>query len=456
MPIIGKPVEILKNQDNIFTLDKVALGNESKVSSDPYFSDQANWKKVFVAYLTDVGNQVEFVDFDATLGSPTGNFRVSDKARDLWQVDALIIQDFDGGYLRFERSELTTAEFDVDFGAVAPPPAAGYFSNDFDTGLAAYEGYSSNGATQSGPESLLGTLILNDDVSGNMSYIFRVHDDVASTLGYVEGNTNEPFIVVDDLSTGIDINFDVTSLQNGPLDAKVRVQDDLFSTGAPSGATIPITGTGNYTVSITKNLMEINSATVIQEIKLEFTGGTGFSQITIDNVTITADQTSGNILEQNVVAPAVRDAGADLGLDNQNYTQTFSHNTNFSIEQVQLHMDIFANTGATPRTATIEARILDTDQITILGSKQKVVDVVPGNTQASWQAFKFDTPITGLLSGATYTIELVAISGFSGSASITSRLEVTYNNPGTYANGDLRVSGPIIGDCAFRVIGTEV
>jgi hypothetical protein len=125
MPIIGKPVEILKNQDNIFTLDKVALGNESKVSSDPYFSDQANWKKVFVAYLTDVGNQVEFVDFDATLGSPTGNFRVSDKARDLWQVDALIIQDFDGGYLRFERSELTTAEFDVDFGA-GPAPSFQY------------------------------------------------------------------------------------------------------------------------------------------------------------------------------------------------------------------------------------------------------------------------------------------------------------------------------------------
>lgn len=454
MPIIGKPVEILKNQDNIFTLDKVALGNESKVSSDPYFSDQANWKKVFVAYLTDVGNQVEFVDFDATLGSPTGNFRVSDKARDLWQVDALIIQDFDGGYLRFERSELTTAEFDVDFGAVAPPPAAGYFTNDFSVGLASYE-QSITGGTVSG-----GTLTLNDDGSGNMLYEFFVHDNVFSSAGYVESNTSKPLIIVDDLVSGIDLSFDVVTFNDagaGNLSVKLTVFDNLFPTlGAPAIGSA-LVGTGAYTISVTKSLMQSNSVTSISRIELEISGGTGSSSVEIDNLVITADQTSGDIIEQNVVAGAITDPGADLGLDNQSYTQTFSHNTNFSIEQVQLNMYIFATSGGAARTATIEARILDTDQITILGSKQKVVDVVPGNTGPSWQAFKFDTPITGLLSGATYTIELVTISGFTGTATTTSTLEVTYNNSNTYANGDLSVlSGPSIGDCAFRIIGTEV
>jgi hypothetical protein len=458
MSIISKPGTILKDQDNIFGLNKATLAGETKVSTDPYFSDQANWNRVIVAYLTDVGNQVEFVSFDATLGSPTANFRVSAKARDLWQVDALIIKDFDGGYLRFERDELTTADFDVDF-AAAPPVMTGYFSNDFDIGLSSYEGYY-NGSTGSGPESLSGTLFLNDDASGNMSYTLRVHDDVSTISGYVESDTSKPLIIVDDLVTGVEINFDITTYTPGGagnLPVGVRVRDDLFSTASAFTSGVFITGTGNYTVSVSKTLMELNNVTSISEIVLEISGGSTFSQVGLDNVVITADQTSGDIIEQNVVVGAIRSGAAAASLDGETFNQTFSHNANFTIEQVQLHMNIYATLGGDSRAATVLMEVYDTDGITVLGSKQKVIDVVPGNTGPSWQAFKFDTPIAGLISGGNYKFVLSTINGFSGSDLSTSTLEVTYNNSDTYDNGHFFTpSVPALGDCSFRIIGTEV
>jgi hypothetical protein len=114
MPIITKPSTIEKNSPAIFTLNKSDLAQITSVLNDPYFSIQTNWKNVTIYYKSSIGNQKELLRFDATLSSPTASFLVSDKARDIFQVQKIIIQDFDGGSTFVNASELNSSEFEVD------------------------------------------------------------------------------------------------------------------------------------------------------------------------------------------------------------------------------------------------------------------------------------------------------------------------------------------------------
>jgi hypothetical protein len=121
MAIITKPVEgILKNVPAIFTLNKSQVLALSIVSNDEYFYDSNNWKIIILKYESSEGKQQELVRFDATLESPTGFFFVSEKARDLFEIKSLKIVDFDGDILVIPRSELTTSDFDVEFGESFP------------------------------------------------------------------------------------------------------------------------------------------------------------------------------------------------------------------------------------------------------------------------------------------------------------------------------------------------
>jgi len=117
MAIITKPT-ISKGQANEFDLSKSDLAAVSKVVNDSYFSDQANWSKVAMEYESDTGEQIEMLIFDASQESPKANFEVSEKAKDNWQVKSVIIMDFDGGYLKLGRGDLTVEEFDIALGDV--------------------------------------------------------------------------------------------------------------------------------------------------------------------------------------------------------------------------------------------------------------------------------------------------------------------------------------------------
>ena len=114
MAIITKPT-VAKGQANEFDLSKSDLALVSKVVNDSYFSDQANWSKVVLQYESSEGEQQEIVVFDASEASPKANFEVSENARDSWEIKSVIIMDFDGGYLKIDRGELTVAEFDISF-----------------------------------------------------------------------------------------------------------------------------------------------------------------------------------------------------------------------------------------------------------------------------------------------------------------------------------------------------
>jgi hypothetical protein len=117
MPIITKPSTIDKNSPAEISLDKAALAAVSSVVADDYFSDSDNWKEVLIYYRSSTGNQREILKFNATVSSPTADFLVSDKALDIFEVQKIVIVDFDAGSITIPRSQLTTSEFDIDTSA---------------------------------------------------------------------------------------------------------------------------------------------------------------------------------------------------------------------------------------------------------------------------------------------------------------------------------------------------
>lgn len=111
MPIITKAGAPVKGSPTEFTLSKSDL---LLLISDAYYSDDTNWKSVQLNYRSSVGNQSTAVKFDPAASPCVGNFAVSSRARDIFQIHEIVIKDFDGGTLRIPRADLTVAEFDVD------------------------------------------------------------------------------------------------------------------------------------------------------------------------------------------------------------------------------------------------------------------------------------------------------------------------------------------------------
>jgi hypothetical protein len=128
MAIITKPGSITKGTPATFTLNKSELLAVASVQADAYFSNSSNWNRVSVIYNSNPGSQYEIVEFNATGASPTGVFSVSDKARDIFEVQSVIIIDFDGGIFTVPRSELNTADFDIDLNPT--PPSTTYITWD--------------------------------------------------------------------------------------------------------------------------------------------------------------------------------------------------------------------------------------------------------------------------------------------------------------------------------------
>ena len=110
MPIITKAGAPEKGSPTEFTLDKTAL---AAIVADAYYADEDNWKEVVLNYKSSTGNQKEIVKFDASLASPTANFAVSLKAKDVFEIHKIVIKDFDGGSIVIPRSALVVADFDV-------------------------------------------------------------------------------------------------------------------------------------------------------------------------------------------------------------------------------------------------------------------------------------------------------------------------------------------------------
>ena len=123
MPIIIRPT-VTKGIATTLTLDKDILAALGLVVTDPYYADQSNWKSVSLLYTSANDEQNTTVMFDCTQAGnlASGRFKVSHKARGSKFFIAIIrIIDFDGGSLIIKRSDISTAEWDVNLIGIQPP-----------------------------------------------------------------------------------------------------------------------------------------------------------------------------------------------------------------------------------------------------------------------------------------------------------------------------------------------
>jgi hypothetical protein len=120
MPILTKNETPAKGQKAEFELDKSAL---AAIVSDLYFQDSANWKSVEMVFKSNPGKQRRVVKFDASQATPLASFFASARARDIFEIEKIIINDFDNGNLVIPRGDIpnATTEFDVDVGAPVGP-----------------------------------------------------------------------------------------------------------------------------------------------------------------------------------------------------------------------------------------------------------------------------------------------------------------------------------------------
>jgi hypothetical protein len=130
MPILTKNETPSKGAKAEFQLDKAALAAVTSVAADSYFSDSSNWKSVDMIFKSNPGNQRRTVKFDASQAAPISNFFASARARDVFEIEKIVINDLDGGEFRVNRSELTTSEFDINMGGPLP-----YQTLDFTQGV---------------------------------------------------------------------------------------------------------------------------------------------------------------------------------------------------------------------------------------------------------------------------------------------------------------------------------
>lgn len=118
--LLAKPTEIAKGSAASFTLDKTGLSQLAVVAADSYFSDVANWFEIALIYKSPFGGK-EFVRFDAAYLNPTSEFMVSARARGGFDLETLIIYDFDNGYLKLSREDIGVSDFDIAFAPQALP-----------------------------------------------------------------------------------------------------------------------------------------------------------------------------------------------------------------------------------------------------------------------------------------------------------------------------------------------
>lgn len=105
--MINLPNSIAKGEVLSFALNKALV---TAAVSDPYWSDSANISKCIVVYRSTSGRQRKRLEFDFTQESPTVAAEWSAKARNSFEIEEIVLIDFDGGSYVIQRSALPSGK----------------------------------------------------------------------------------------------------------------------------------------------------------------------------------------------------------------------------------------------------------------------------------------------------------------------------------------------------------
>lgn len=244
MAIITKP-SIYKGQSATFTLSKSELLQHPAVVADSYFSDSANWYRVNAVYKSSPGSQYEIVEFDASLATPVGSFLVSSQARDLFQIQKLVILDFDGGFLEIPRSDLVSSQFDISF-------VQAFFTVDFSQNISSLNAsWSPSASIVDGKLNLSSPGFFRFSIpnppfpaTGSPTYSIRVWIDTQFNE-QVSSNENASFILLANRFTSVPFDTSSVNRERGYLDTVSPLSLDLWQ-----GRLFSIsTSTGNFKIT---------------------------------------------------------------------------------------------------------------------------------------------------------------------------------------------------------------
>lgn len=107
MPTLLTRPPIAKGTQVTCTLIRAGLLTVQSVSTDAYFSNVANWKDITINYRGIGNNQVKTLRFDGRISTSSAVLRISLKAKAGFQVESIIIVDFDEGRRVIRREELS-------------------------------------------------------------------------------------------------------------------------------------------------------------------------------------------------------------------------------------------------------------------------------------------------------------------------------------------------------------
>lgn len=105
--MINLPSSLAKGEILTFALNKALV---TSATSDSYWSDAANIQKCIVVYKSTSGHQRKKLEFDFTQESPTTTAEWSVKARDAFEIEEIVLIDFDSGSYTIPRSSLPSGK----------------------------------------------------------------------------------------------------------------------------------------------------------------------------------------------------------------------------------------------------------------------------------------------------------------------------------------------------------
>jgi hypothetical protein len=104
---------ITKGTPALITLDKTILMTLLSEAGDAYYSNASHIKSAIVQYRSDSGNQIKNMQFDLSESSPSAYFYTSTVAKDIFELQKIIVTDFDGGSIQIPKSSLPSG-LDID------------------------------------------------------------------------------------------------------------------------------------------------------------------------------------------------------------------------------------------------------------------------------------------------------------------------------------------------------
>lgn len=119
------PVTMLRAANNSVTISIVELLALTKVSSDPKFSDKANWEKVTACWKSTTGGQREYISYDFAGSTDAKNFYVSDNSRIDFVLSYVAIMNIDKETLIVTRADIPSVGL-YDFSFYIAPPGSSF------------------------------------------------------------------------------------------------------------------------------------------------------------------------------------------------------------------------------------------------------------------------------------------------------------------------------------------